>query len=96
MSIHASLTKLSTLPGATVDPFGARDRGPIEDGYFVLGFYVNPPTVGHPFVIARYNSNGVEVDGFMRTSPVEDVSLTDEGYLFRTANSTYRLTRFDS
>lgn len=96
MSTHAQLTKISTLPGATVDPFGARGNGPIEDGYFVLGYYVEPPTIGQPFVMSRYNSNGLEIDGFFRTSPVEDVSPTTDGYVFRTANSTYRITAYEA
>ncbi len=88
---HARLTKLSTLPNAVIDPLGARGSGPIQDGYTVLGYYLEAPKVGSSFTIARYNSNGVEVDGFMRTSVVTEVSTRDDGYVFTTANSTYQL-----
>jgi hypothetical protein len=90
-AIHAKLTKVSTLPGATVDPFGARGQGPIGQDYYVKGYYLDSPTIGQPFYMTRYNSNGVEVDGLFRTSPVESVDKVDDHIVFRTMNSTYRL-----
>lgn len=86
--IHARLTKLSTLPGATVDPLGGRGLGPIGDGYEIVGHYVEPPTVGHPFQMTRYRSNGVEALGVFTTSPVTEVGPL----VFKTLNSTYELT----
>jgi hypothetical protein len=90
--VHARLTKLSTLSGAVVDPLGARGAGPIDDGYTVLGYYVDAPKTGFSFQMSRYNSNGVEAAGFYITSPVELISREDSGDIgFKTANSRYRL-----
>jgi hypothetical protein len=87
--IHARLTKLSTLPGATIDPEGARGQGPIEEGYYVLGYYIEEPVVGQPFRMVRYESNGVKAFGIMTTSPV--VEIKDSS--FKTANSIYQLIK---
>jgi len=90
--IHAKLVKLSTLPGADIDPFGARGNGPIEDGYTTLGHYGQPPKLGDRFVLYRYESNGVAADGVYTTSPVMLISREDSGNIgFKTMNSTYRL-----
>lgn len=90
---HAKLTKLATLPNATVAPWGGRDLGPINDGYEVKGHYWVAPEVGSTFTIGRYESNGVKVEGFFRTSTVTEVTPGDGGVItFRTLNSTYQLT----
>ncbi len=92
MTTHAKLTKLSTLPGAAIDPKGARGVGPIEDAYTVFGYYTDAPTIGLPFRMVRYQSNDVEMLGFFITSPVEAFERVDDAIVFRTENSTYQLT----
>lgn len=90
---HAQLTKLATLPGAILDPNGSRVGGVIEPGYTVRGHYSTPPRMGHPFVLDRYESNGVEVPGLFTTSPVVLLSRSDDGSIgLKTVNSIYRLT----
>lgn len=88
---HARLTKLVGLPGGIVEPFGARGAGPIVEGYEVKGYFDNLPTVGHPFLMARYESNGVRVPGIFTTSPVAKVEEDEKGVTFETHNSKYRL-----
>jgi hypothetical protein len=91
--IHAKLVKLKTLPDAEVLPDGAGDsKGPIVDGYEVMGFYRNEPKIGASFVIARYQRNKVVVNGIMMTSGVtEIVKKTKKSITFRTLNSIYKL-----
>lgn len=90
--IHARLTKLSTLPGAEIDPLGARENGPIQDGYFVKGYYFDAPTIGQLFRMMRYESNGEKAFGIFMTSSVE-TAFQERGIItFKTRNSTYQIT----
>ena len=91
-SIHARLTKLSTLPGATINSLGARGNGPIEEGYEIKGYYFDVPTIGQPFRMMRYESNGTKAFGIFTTSPVDAFETIDDSIVFRTANSTYQIT----
>lgn len=84
---HARLTKVSTLPGAVIDPLGARGVEPIKNGYCVLGHYVDEPEVGMPFSLTRYRTNDVDALGIYQTSFV--TKIIDGG--FETLNSVYRL-----
>lgn len=95
MTTHAKLIKASTLPTGEIDPLGNRGLGPIDPGHMVLGFFTDPPTIGKPFILFRYSSNGVEVAGIYRTSPVTELTGFDNGYSFATLNSTYNLSIYD-
>lgn len=83
---HARLEKL----GALSDPV---DPNPvIWDGYFVLGHYVVPPTIGQRFMIERYQRNDIAIDGIMTTSAVTHVGDEVHGSIeFETLNSRYQL-----
>jgi hypothetical protein len=57
-------------------------------GYWLEGWLVHPPTVGHCVRMLRINRNGVQCLGSFASTPV--VSLLDE-LSFATANSFYRV-----
>lgn len=90
--IHARLVKLSSLPGAAIDPFGARGDGPIGEGYEIKGYYFDNPVIGQPFRMMRYESNGIKAFGIFMTSPVDAFETIDDSIVFRTVNSTYQIT----
>jgi len=86
MPIHAKLTKLSSKPN--------RPSG-LSDGYYVKGDYSSAPEVGKPFLIHRYERNGVLAEGYLQTSYVLNVRKTKMGYSFETQNSKYRVRHLD-
>lgn len=89
--IHAELTKLNNLPEGILDPNGAATGGVIHEGYSVKGYYTEGPKIGQPFTIFRYERNGVEVAGVMKTSPVVSINALANIIQFNTQNSVYQL-----
>lgn len=89
--IHISLTKLSRLPdcpnGVLVTEGG---ESSIEVDYTIRGHYYEAPKRGQPFVVSRYERNGVPIYGVFTTSPVQLISRNDNGDLgIKTENSIY-------
>ena len=77
------------LEKLTDDKFEGLHPNGIYEGHTVLGFIISELTIGERFEICGAGN-------FLSTSPVtEIVSITPEETIFKTLNSTYKLTSYE-
>ena len=71
------------------DKFEGLHPNGIYEGHTVLGFIISELTIGERFEICGAGN-------FLSTSPVtEIISITPEETIFKTLNSTYKLTSYE-
>ena len=77
------------LEKLTDDKFEGLHPNGIYEGHTVLGFIISELTIGERFEICGAGN-------FLSTSPVtEIISITPEETIFKTLNSTYKLTSYE-
>jgi len=99
MKTHIRLTKVTRLPdrpdGDLMPSDLSIERGAIIEGYTIMGFYTEPPTIGKRFCVDRYERNGVKIEGEFSTSPVWDVEVKGDKTAITTQNSIYLMEELE-
>lgn len=99
MEEYVKVTKVSEVEHAKHPTPNMSDYEPGEPNYgvslpsdyTVTGWLHNDVEVGKRVIIRRDTRNGLKISGVMNTSPVTKIELSDEGMVFHTLNSIYRL-----
>lgn len=100
---YVQITKIKAvenpeLPTPDIEDFtpGAINSGmsiPIE--YTCVGLLQNDVEIGEPVIMARHTRNGVKALGIFMTSLVTEIEPADNGLVFYTQNSVYKLEWLD-